>query len=376
MRPVPNKVDRKFYGDAVYGITHGYDDAGNPIRGRKELGAQEAAQAEPEAHEPWVVAQASSAPQAVSAVGLLFPGQGSQYVQMMKEVKTKPGVQSMLAIAKDVLDFDLLEVCLSGPDSEFDKPEVLLPCMYVACLAAVEKLREGAREVAERPGALAGLFVGEYTALTTAGVWSFKTGLSLVKAYGEAIAAAVKDGKTGSISVAGIEKGKLAGLCEQAKTQIGGGAVCQINMELFPKGFSCGCSMAALDVLKGLAEKNGALQCKVTRAFGAIHTPAMESVRAVMEEKLKEALPSMRPPRCDVYLNSTGKAIRKGTQPKELVAPLAAQVSSPVLWEKCVSSMITMGVEEFYEVGPSKQLKAMMKRIDPSVWGRTKNVEI
>mmetsp|Transcript_59104 Transcript_59104/g.183511 ORF Transcript_59104/g.183511 Transcript_59104/m.183511 type:complete len:569 (-) Transcript_59104:43-1749(-) len=377
VRPVPGKADRKFYGDAVYGITHGHDEQGNVIRGRKEtLAVQQAGRSDLEAGEPWVVGQSEAPPPQSSAnVGLFFPGMGSQYVGMMSEVKTKPGVQRMLRLASEILNFDLMEVCVNGPESKLEQPQVLLPAMYVASLAGVERLREQRPDVAERPGGLAGLGIGEFAALTVAGVWSFRTGLDLVKAYGEAIAECVVSSEQASLSVAGLDKAKLQEFCEQAKTSAGGG-VCQIAQELFPKGFTCGGTLKLVEALKAAAESGGALQCKILRTFGAIHTPLMEPVRAVMEQRLKALLPTMRPPRCDVYMNTTGKAVRKGTAPSELLAPLLGQVTSALLWERSVTGMITMGIDEFYEVGPQKQLKAMMKRIDPTVWGRTKNIEI
>mmetsp|Transcript_26536 Transcript_26536/g.67442 ORF Transcript_26536/g.67442 Transcript_26536/m.67442 type:complete len:85 (-) Transcript_26536:52-306(-) len=84
----------------------------------------------------------------------------------------------------------------------------------------------------------------------------------------------------------------------------------------------------------------------------------------------------MRPPRCDVYMNITGKKVRAGTPPSELVPLLSGQLVSVVQWAPLVSQMIKDGLSEFFEVGPQKQLKAMMKRIDPDAWAATTTVEV
>merc|ERR1711879_650172 len=84
----------------------------------------------------------------------------------------------------------------------------------------------------------------------------------------------------------------------------------------------------------------------------------------------------MKPPTHTVYMNATAAAVKPGTPPKEICELLKKQLTSTVLWEPSVRNMIKAGVTEFYEVGPMKQIKAMMKRIDSKVWGSTSNVEV
>merc|ERR1719343_1907758 len=82
------------------------------------------------------------APAATVPVGLLFPGQGSQYVKMMSNVQTLPKVQEMLSTAKSILGFDVLDLCLNGPESKLEETQYCQPCMFIAGLAGIEKLRE------------------------------------------------------------------------------------------------------------------------------------------------------------------------------------------------------------------------------------------
>merc|ERR1712032_1312682 len=153
-------------------------------------------------------------------------------------------------------------------------------------------------------------------------------------------------------------------------------AVCQIANELFPKGFSCAGTEKAILHLKELSEKAGALQSKMLKTSGGFHTPLMNPAREKLGKALDEMLPKMSPPNFTVFMNVTGKPVAPGTNPSEIVELLKKQLTNPVLWEPSVREMIAAGVTEFYEVGPMKQIKAMMKRIDSKVWSNTLNIEI
>merc|ERR1719230_2387102 len=102
----------------------------------------------------------------------------------------------------------------------------------------------------------------------------------------------------------------------------------------------------------------------------------MEPAKVKLEAELNKLLPKMKPPSCDIYMNVTGKKVKAGTPPAEFVPLLAKQLCSTVLWEPSVRLMIKDGMTEFYEVGPMKQLTAMMKRIDANMWHSTVTVEV
>merc|ERR1712054_35233 len=168
--------------------------------------------------------------------------------------------------------------------------------------------------------------------------------MGLVKLRGEAMQDAAAVGKQAMLSVAGLEKAKLAALCSEAQAKEKGG-VCQIANELFPKGFSCAGTEQAILALKELTEKAGALQAKVLKTSGGFHTSLMKPAQDKVGEALDECLARMKPPTRTVYMNATAKPVRPGTSPKVIVDLLM------------------------------KQFKAMMKRIDAKVWGTTSNVE-
>merc|ERR1711904_96942 len=133
---------------------------------------------------------------------------------------------------------------------------------------------------------------------------------------------------------------------------------------------------AAVDRLKAAAEEAGAMQAKLLKTSGAFHTALMQPAADMLGEELDKLLPNMKPPTCDIYMNATAQRIDKGTPPEEICPLLKKQLCSTVLWEPSVRRMIKDGMTEFYEVGPMKQLKAMMKRIDASMWNSTTNIDV
>mmetsp|Transcript_21017 Transcript_21017/g.65608 ORF Transcript_21017/g.65608 Transcript_21017/m.65608 type:complete len:539 (-) Transcript_21017:129-1745(-) len=336
----------------------------------------ELADPEEEAEDFIAAALAAAPTQKPLPIGLLFPGQGSQYVKMMATTKDIPAVKDILAKAKTILGFDLLDLCINGPESKLEETINCQPALFVAGLAGVEKLRIDREEAVTRCQVVAGLSLGEYTALCVAGVFSVEDGLKLVKIRGEAMNAAATASKQAMLSVAGLDKPKLQVLCADAAKKEGSGAVCQIANELFPKGFSVAGTEASILALKDLADKAGALQAKVLKTSGGFHTPLMKPAQEKLGKALDELLPNMKPPRTTVFMNATAMPIKPGTNPKEIVELLKKSLVSPVLWEPSVKGMIKDGVSEFFEVGPMKQLKAMMKRIDSKVWNNTTNVEV
>eukprot|EP00405_Crypthecodinium_cohnii_P009833 CAMPEP_0206443516 /NCGR_PEP_ID=MMETSP0324_2-20121206/14408_1 /ASSEMBLY_ACC=CAM_ASM_000836 /TAXON_ID=2866 /ORGANISM="Crypthecodinium cohnii, Strain Seligo" /LENGTH=411 /DNA_ID=CAMNT_0053911453 /DNA_START=106 /DNA_END=1341 /DNA_ORIENTATION=+ len=309
-------------------------------------------------------------------IALFFPGQGSQYVKMLDGVKSIPQVQEMLKTAEGILGYDLLALCLEGPEDKLSETRYCQPAMFVGGLAAVEKLRIDNAAAVERCAVMAGLSLGEYTALCAAGVFSFEDGLTLVKLRGEAMQEAASVGEQLMLSVAGLEKAKLVPLCEKFRAEDGKDGVCQIANELFPNGFAVGGTKKAIEALRPAVEAAGALQAKVLKTSGAFHTPLMQPAQDKLSAALEEMLPRMKSPKHTVWMNASAEPMRPGCQPEEIVALLKKQLTNPVLWEPSLRKIMDEGVKEFYECGPMKQIKAMMKRIDATAWKATTNVEV
>lgn len=309
-------------------------------------------------------------------VCLMFPGQGSQYVKMLSTTKDLPEVKDMLTKAKEILGYDLLQLCLEGPEDKLGETRYCQPALFVAGLAGMEKVRKEKPDIVARAQCVAGLSLGEYTALCAVGVFTFEEGLKLVKLRGEAMQEAAAVGKQLMLSVAGLGQFDLEQLCKEAKAHEGDGAVCQIANALFPKCFACAGTEAAVKHLEASALKAGALQAKLLKTSGAFHTSLMQPAADKLNKALKDLLPKMQPPKRRIYMNVTGKALEAGTSPKEIVELLSRQLVSPVLWNPLIDQTIKDGITEFYECGPQKQLQSMMRRIDPKVFKNTFVTEV
>jgi len=292
---------------------------------------------------------------------------------MIGALKDYPEVREMVHSAEAILGWDPLEVCLKGPESRLEETSICQPCMFLAGMVGLVKLKEKHPDVVERPGCVAGLSLGEYTALCAAGVFTFEEGMELVKVRGRAMAEAASSRPQTMLSVFGVDQETLEKLC---KEQAMGDEVCQIANLLFPRGFSCAGTTNAIMRLKDEVEAAGAMQAKLLKTSGGFHTELMKPAQEKLQAALEKLTPQMKPPKCDIYMNVTGKKVKAGTPPSDFVPLLAKQLCSSVLWEASVRLMIEEGMTEFYEVGPMKQLKAMMKRIDMNMWSSTSNIEV
>jgi len=308
-------------------------------------------------------------------VALIFPGQGSQYVKMLEGVKDLPAVQDMLAKAQTILGYDILDLCLTGPEEKLQETKYCQPAMYIGGLAAVEQLRQDKPDMVAKCRQVAGLSLGEYTALTVAGVFDFETGLKIVKLRGEAMQEAADAPVQSMLSVAGLSQEQLEALCKESCTAPTD--VCQIANFLFPAGFSCAGTQSAVETLMKKAQKQeGCLQAKLLKTTGGFHTTLMAPAKERLLAALREVEKDMKPPRCDVYMNVTGHRITPATKPSAIIPMLGEQLVSCVQWEPCMREMLRDGVTEFYECGPMKQLKSMMKRIDPAAFKATTTCDV
>merc|ERR1712032_505875 len=179
-------------------------------------------------------------------------------------------------------------------------------------------------------------------------------------------------------SVAGLDASVLEKLCKQAveEDKKSKNPVCQIATALFPSGFTVSGTKATVESLCTLAKDAKALQSRVVKSGGGFHTPLMASAEEEFSRALDKMVERMEPPRCAVYFNATGKKVPKGAAPSEFVDHLKKQLTQEVQWLPSMKQMIMDGVKDFYEVGPLKQLKSMLKRIDQDAFKRTENIAV
>ncbi|TWT61995.1 ACP S-malonyltransferase [Rubinisphaera italica] len=284
----------------------------------------------------------------------LFPGQGAQQIGMGVKVAEKyPAARQLFDQAAEILGFDLLKLCAEGPEERINATEISQPALYVSSLASLEVVKDQSPEAFDQVEVAAGLSLGEYTALAFAGAMSFEDGLRVVRVRGQAMQAAADATPSGMVSLLLLDEEKVQQVCDKASDA----GLIQIANYLCPGNIVVSGDQAACDKVVGLAEEAGgrAIPLKVA---GAFHTPIMQSAT----EKLAAVLESVEihAPRIPVVSNVDAKTHSDASEIRDI---LVKQVVHPVLWEKSMNALLEMGVEQFYEIGPGKVLKGLMKRI-------------
>lgn len=269
-----------------------------------------------------------------------------------------PAVRDLFASASDVLGYDLAQLCFTGPQTRLDTTDHSQPALLVASLAAVEQLRVTDPDVIAATTACAGLSLGEYTALTFAGAIDFVAAVGVVRARGEAMQAAADANPSGMISVLGLEPASVEQLCDAARQP---GEVLQIANLLCPGNIVVSGSRASCERLHELAPAAGAKTVGLA-VVGAFHTSLMQSA----QERLRSALEriSLRPPRIPIISNVNGQP---QSDPETIRQLLIEQVVKTVRWEDSMHWFTSAGYDRFYEVGPGKVLRGLLRRIDRNI---------
>ena len=284
----------------------------------------------------------------------LFPGQGAQHVGMAGELTARlPAAKALFDEAADVLGYDLLAVCVSGPAERLNATDVSQPAIFVASLAALEQLKATDPAALEGVADTAGLSLGEYTALVFAGALTFRDGLKVVQARGQAMQAAAEATPSGMVSVLGLDAAEVETLAAEARTA----GTLEVANLLCPGNTVVSGAAAAIDEVCRLSEVKGLRTVRLAVA-GAFHTVLMKPADAKLAEALGRV--ELKAPRIPVWSNVDAKP---HTDPAEIGPLLVRQVLSPVRWEETMRGLLAAGVETFYEIGPGRVLAGLLKRV-------------
>ena len=270
-----------------------------------------------------------------------------------------PAARALFDDAEQVLGYDLARLCANGPVEELDSTIYSQPALFVCSLAAVEQIRSETPEIINLASAAAGLSLGEYTALVFAGVMEFEHALRVVKCRGEAMQAAADATPSGMVSVLGLELAQVEDLCEQSRQP---DEVLRIANHLCPGNIVVSGHNASCEKLVENAESAGAMKVVALAVAGAFHTPIMESALEQLAEVLAEV--PMASPRIPVISNVDAQP---HSDPEEIREILVKQVVSPVRWEDSMRLLLDDGYSNFYEVGPGRVLRGLLRRIDRKV---------
>ncbi len=265
-------------------------------------------------------------------------------------VEKYPAAKDLFDRANDVLGFDLAGLCINGPQEELDKTDISQPALFVSSLAALEMLKADKPDVVDQCATAAGLSLGEYTALTFAGAMSFEDGLRVVRTRGKAMQAASDATPSGMVSALLMSEEDVEKLAAEIDGLWIANYLCPGNIVLSGHKSACEQGLQAIEAAGGRG-----VQLAVA---GAFHTEIMQSAVEELAAVLETV--DIQSPRIPVVSNVDAEP---HSDPAEIREILVKQVQNPVLWEKSVRRLLDDGVDQFYEIGPGKVLKGLMKRI-------------
>lgn len=283
------------------------------------------------------------------SVAYIFPGQGSQYVGMGKDLcEQYPVVKEYFYEADAVLGFSLSKTCFEGPDEELKQTKNTQPAIFLHSIALWNLLKPADAAM------VAGHSLGEYSALVAAEAISFTDAIKLVRLRGVLMQKAGEENPGAMAAIIGLDP---KGVREVSAAASEAGVVQPANFNS-PGQIVISGSVIGVHKAMELAKERGAKLVKELVVSGAFHSPLMQSAK----DKLKEALDKteIRNAKIPVYANVTAAAVQNANDIRKL---LFEQVTSPVRWEESVVNMSAAGAMKFVEIGPGKVLQGLVKRI-------------
>jgi len=283
-------------------------------------------------------------------IAFLFPGQGAQFVGMGQEIyDTYQVARDFFDQAAGELDFDLKGVVFDGPERKLSQTEYTQPA-----LVAVEvMLLKALAEAGIKPDVVAGLSLGEYTALVAGRAIDEVEAVKLVSRRGNLMASALPIGTTTMAAVLGMEAGELEAVCKEA----GRMGVVEIANYNYPGQLVIGGEIEAVKEASELAIAKGARKVIPLNVSGAFHTSLLKEAGVTLRRELEKV--TFNPLEVPVIFNLTADY-----QNEPIIDLLEAQMSSAVRFQETIELMIKDGVNTFVEVGPGKTLSGFVKKID------------
>lgn len=289
-------------------------------------------------------------------VAYIFPGQGSQWVGMGRDLYNSfDSARAVFKQADETLCFPLSKLCFDGPDDELRQTINAQPAIVTVSFALLSAIRDAEDgNSLPAPTFVAGHSLGEYTALAAAGVFDFATAIYLTRERGRLMHRAGLKKPGGMAAVIGLDEPLLAEVCTQT-----GAKIANVNC---PGQLVISGDKDSLAKATALAEAKGAYRTIPLQVSGAFHTPSMQPA----VEGLKEVMAtiSFSDPLIPIIANTTAREITTAEPVRE---ELLNQLCNSVQWQRSIEYMIDNGVSTFVEIGPGRVLSSLIKRINRSV---------
>lgn len=286
------------------------------------------------------------------AHAFIFPGQGSQFIGMGKNLFDEDEQAKLLfQEADDVLGFPISDVMFYGTADELKQTNVTQPAVFLHSVIAYKTLAE------TKPDMVAGHSLGEFSALVANGCLSFTDALKLVSVRAKAMQKACEINPSAMAAILGLDDKKVEEICSSI-----------INEIVVPANYNCpgqiviSGSVLGIEEACNLLKAAGAKRALILPVGGAFHSPLMQPAK----EELTEAIQSthFNTPFCPVYQNVRAKAV---TKPEEIKSNLIAQLTGPVKWTQTIGQMIADGASLFTECGPGKVLQGLVSKINKAM---------
>ncbi len=292
-------------------------------------------------------------------VAFIFPGQGSQYVGMAQELcNVYPEAEELLNKADDILGYKLSDIILNGPEDQLKLTTNTQPALLTVSTICYQLLRkEGII-----PDYAAGHSLGEYSALVAAGSLTFEDALRLVSNRGKLMEEATPAGQGSMAAILGLNTEQIEQICSSID-----GIVEAVNYNCPGQVVIAG-EKEKVEEASKLASEAGAKRVVALNVSGPFHSSLMKPAAEKFSNELDKV--TFNNPSFPIIANVNAQLIFSSEVIKE---SLKKQMYNPVLWEMSMRKLIELNVETFVEVGPSKVLSSLMKKIDKSV--KVLNVE-